>query len=109
MRQNGISSAARQLHDEARQTEAYAVEHYRRLVAHERMRHEDLARHIDVRRRFLGNKSTGRRTDGGRAGIHMWIPQTMNCTESNSEIWKEKQVARAVVENPRQKEPESHA
>ncbi len=90
-------TAARELQEKRRQTEAIAAEHYRQLVETDRVRHEDLGRHITCARKLLGSRSLDDALTEVALG-YIIEPQNEDLKQIEQEIWQEKRVAKPVVE-----------
>jgi len=92
-------TTARELLEKRRQTEAIAAEHYRRLVETDRVRHEDLVRHIECARKLLRNRSLDDALTEVALGYTI-DSHSAELKQIEQEIWQEKRDVSPALENP---------
>lgn len=95
--------AARHLHDSQQQTVAYAIDHYQRLLAHERMQQEELARHIDRAKALFRNNELDNALTEIALGFTV-DPANDELHGIEQRIWKEKNSTTAGTGSPANQE-----
>lgn len=91
--------AARQIDENRQQAAAFAAVHYRRLVDEERLRHEELSRHVDCARTLLRNGALDDALTEIALGYTL-DPDNAQLQGIEQEVWETKGSTGADVESP---------